>query len=444
MTSLKKVKTIATFEFLTAVKRAGYLIATFGMPLFVAGYGLIVAVPAYFAQKDDDKKALYGIVDEAAVLSITEDVAAPQVQLSDELKKALEALGSGARARLDAALEDSNFIFRPFTNEAAARAALAARDVKGYFVLPRDYMTSGAVDVYSPDTVSLTGSDSRSAFANLVRERLVAGRVDPKLAERLVSPMKDPRRFSVTRAGEIVDGSRAASALRIAVPLVFTVLFLMSVLMTSGYLMQGTATEKENKVVEVLLSSANPQEILAGKLIGLAGAGLLQISVWLLMALGTGIGVVPLLLSSNMSIPWVSVALSVPLFLIAFLFFGSLILGTGSLGSNMREAQQLAMAWSLLAALPLIMMGVLIREPHGTFGRVLTWIPFTAGPTIMMRTSMDASAIAWWEIAGSIVLMLVATWFAIRLGARLFRVGLLSVGARPSFREILRQARLAD
>lgn len=444
MTSLQKVKTIATFEFLTAVKRVGYLVATFGMPLFVAGYGLIVAIPAYFAQKDQDARALYGVVDEAAVLAITDEVAAPRVQLTEELKEAVAALGSGARAHLDAALEDSNFIFKPFATESAARAALAARDVKGYFVLPKDYMTTGVVDIYSPDTVSISGSDSRSAFGNLIRERLTAGRVDPALAQRLVSPMKDPRRFSVTRTGDVVDGSRAASAVRIAVPLVFTVLFLMSVLMTSGYLMQGTATEKENKVVEVLLASANPQEILAGKLIGLAGAGLLQISVWLLMALGTGISVVPLLLSANVSIPWSAVALAVPLFLIAFLFFGSLIMGTGSLGSNMREAQQLAMAWSLLAALPLIMMGVLIRDPHGVLGRVLTWIPFTAAPTIMMRTSMDASAIAWWEIAGSFLVMILATWFAIRLGARLFRVGLLSVGARPSFREIWRQARLAD
>ena len=445
MTSLQKIKTIATFEFLTAVKRAGYLIATFGMPLFVAAYGVIVAVPAYLAaQKDENAKSLYGVVDEAAVLSLTEDVAAPRVQLSEELKQAVEALGSGARARLDAALEDSNFIFRAFPSEPSARSALAARDIKGYFVLPKDYMASGVVDVYSPDTVSLSGSDSRSAFNNLVRERLTAGLTDSSLAQRLVSPMKDPRRFSVTRTGEVVDGSRAASAVRVAVPLAFTVLFLMSVLMTSGYLMQGTATEKENKVVEVLLASANPQEILAGKLIGLAGAGLLQISVWLLMALATGIGVVPLLISANVPIPWTSVALAVPLFMIAFLFFGSLIMGTGSLGSNMREAQQLAMVWSLLAALPLIMMGVLIRDPHGTLGRVLTWIPFTAAPTIMMRTSMDASAIAWWEVAGSIVVMLCATWFAIRIGARLFRVGLLSAGARPSLREILRQARLAD
>ena len=77
----------------------------------------------------------------------------------------------------------------------------------------------------------------------------------------------------MTRTGEITDGGQAAAAVRVAVPLIFTVLFLMSVLMTSGYLMQGTATEKENKVVDVLLASANPDEILAGKLLGLGGSG---------------------------------------------------------------------------------------------------------------------------------------------------------------------------
>jgi ABC-2 type transport system permease protein len=442
MSRLQKIKTVAIFEFLTAIKRAGYLITTFGMPLFVAGYGAIVAVPAYYAQKNEEKIALFGVVDDAAVLSLSGDVAAPRVQVPDDVRRAVDALGQGAR--LDAALDESNFIFRPFADNSTARAALAARDIKGYFRLPEDYMASGVVEVYSPDTVSLSGSDSRNAFANLVRERLVGGRVDDPLARRLVSPMKDPQRYSVTRQGDVVDGSRTASLLRFAVPLVFTVLFLMSILMTSGYLMQGTATEKENKVVEVLLASANPDEILAGKLIGLGGAGLLQISVWLIMALGTGVGIVPLLLTSNVEIPWVAVALSVPMFMIAFLFYGSLILGTGSLGANMREAQQLAMVWSLVAALPLIMMGVLVREPHGALGRILTWIPFTSGPTIMLRASMDAGAVAWWEIAGAMVVLVVSTWFAIRLGARLFRVGLLSSGARPSVREIIRQARLAQ
>jgi ABC-2 type transport system permease protein len=277
-----------------------------------------------------------------------------------------------------------------------------------------------------------------------MRERLLTGRLDERMRQRVIAPMADSRQLSLTRTGEVIDDDSTASILRLGVPLLFIVLFLMSVLMTSGYLMQGTATEKENKVVEVLLASANPDEILAGKLVGLGGAGLLQIGVWLLMALATGIGVIPMLMTSGMQIPWLAAGLAIPLFIVSFLFFGSLILGTGSLGSNMREAQQLAMVWSLMAALPLMLLAVFLREPHGTAARVMTWIPFSSGSLIMLRASMDPASLAWWEVAGALVVLALSTRLALAIGARLFRVGLLSSGARPKLREILRQARLAN
>jgi len=74
---------------------------------------------------------------------------------------------------------------------------------------------------------------------------------------------------------------------------------------------------------------------------------------------------------------------------------------------------------------------------------VMTWIPFTAGPVVVLRASTDAASLAWWEVAGALAVMIAATWIALRLGARLFRIGLLSAGSRPSLREIIRQARLA-
>ncbi|HXW05915.1 MAG TPA: hypothetical protein VD833_11830, partial [Vicinamibacterales bacterium] len=144
----------------------------------------------------------------------------------------------------------------------------------------------------------------------------------------------------------------------------------------------------------------------------------------------------------QIEIPWLALVLAIPLFLVAFLFFGSLMLGTGSLGSNMREAQQFAMVWSLTAALPLMMMSVLIQAPHGTLARVLTWLPFTSGPMLVMRASMDPSLLAWWEVAGGFLTLVFCTWAALRIGARLFRIGLLN-SSRPSLREIVRQARLA-
>jgi ABC-2 type transport system permease protein len=438
----QKTFTIATFEFLAAVKRPGYLIATFGMPLFMAAYAGVIAIPAYYAEQQDREPAVYGVVDRAGILGLSGEVATPgRARIPEEMRRTLEAAGQGQA--LEGAVVEDNFVFRPLPAEEDGLAALAARALKGFFVVPADYLEAGSIAAYSPDTFSLSGSDAREAFADLLRQRLVAARLDPLLSGRVVDPISSTRRFAVTRAGEVRDGGGAATAVRVIVPLVFMVLFLVSILMTSGYLMQGTATEKENKVVDVLLASADPDEILSGKLLGLGGAGLLQIAVWLLMALATGIGVVPLLVAARIDVPWTALALAIPFFIVAFLFFGGLMLGTGSLGSNMREAQQLAMVWSLTAALPLMLLAVLMRDPNGTVARVLTWLPFTAGPVVILRASTDAASLAWWEIAGPFLVLIAATWLGLRLGGRLFRIGLLSTGARPSLREIWRQSRMA-
>jgi ABC-2 type transport system permease protein len=442
MSGWRKIKTVATFEFLSAVKRPGYLIATFGMPLFMAAYGGIVAVPAYYAEKSSRQPAVYGVVDQAGVLRLEGELAGGSgPRIPEEVRRALEAAGQ-AQA-LDRAVLSENFVFRPMAGEQEARTALASRQLKGFFVIPKDYMSEGRLDVYSPDSFTMSGSDSRGALSDLLRQRRIEQRLDAATGARVLNPIETTRRFAVTRTGEVRDGGTAASILRVALPVIFMVLFLISVLMTSGYLMQGTATEKENKVVDVLLASANPDQILAGKLLGLGGAGLLQIAVWLTMLMVTGLGVIPMLISARVDVPWLALALAIPFFVIAFLFFGGLMLGTGSLGTNMREAQQLAMVWSLTAALPLMMMAVLIREPNGTVARVMTWIPFTAGPVVILRAINDAALLAWWEVAGSLAVLLLATWIGLRVGARLFRIGLLSAGARPSLKEIVRQARLA-
>ncbi len=438
MSRWRRIWTIAVFEFLAAVKRRGYLIATFGMPLFMAMYGAVVGLPAYYADKQDQQPALWGIVDGSGLLHLVGDAKAAS-RMPDELRQTLEA--AGQEAALDR-LRDDNVTFRPLRDEAAARSALSDRSIKGYFVLAPDYLESGKISYFTPESSRLSMSESRDALSDLVREHMLVGRVDGKIAARVLTPVGGIQRFAITRNGDVVDAGTTATVVRIVLPAAFMVLFLMSVLMTSGYLMQGTATEKENKVVDVLLASARPDEVLAGKLIGLGGAGLLQVSLWFVFLFVLGIGIVPIILATHVQVPWLGLALALPLFIVSFLFFGSLMLGTGSLGSNMREAQQLAMVWSLTAALPLMMMALIIQDPHGVAARILTWLPFTSAAVVVLRASLDPAALAWWEIAGAFVVLVGSTWVAIGLGARLFRIGLLSSGARPSFREIVRQARL--
>jgi len=75
--------------------------------------------------------------------------------------------------------------------------------------------------------------------------------------------------------------------------------------------------------------------------------------------------------------------------------------------------------------------------------KIMTWVPFPSAAVVVLRASFDPGALAWWEVAGTFVVLVAFTWLAIRGGARLFRIGLLSSGSRPTFREIIRQARLS-
>ena len=112
------------------------------MPLFLAAYAGIVALPAYYADKKNVEPVIYGVVDPERVLALTADTKAAQTtELPADVKNVIEV--SGQRAALDRALPRSNYVFRPFADEQTARSTLASRQIKGYFVLPADYLTTG-------------------------------------------------------------------------------------------------------------------------------------------------------------------------------------------------------------------------------------------------------------------------------------------------------------
>ena len=193
----------------------------------------------------------------------------------------------------------------------------------------------------------------------------------------------------------------------------------------------------------VLLSSAWPDEILGGKLLGLGAAGLLQIGAWVAMLSAGAVGFAGLLVAFGISIPWLSLALAIPFFLAAYMFTGSLMLGLSSLGGTMREAQQWSAVLTIPTVVPLMMFGVILAEPNGLVPTILTFIPFTAPLTVLMRAAVEPAGFPWWQIALSFVVMVASTILALKISARLFRVGLLLTGSRPTLAQLWRQARLA-
>ncbi len=436
-----KVRIIASWELSSVVRRVPYLVFTFVMPLFFTLlFGGVGALQGQAMQSHAETPALFGIVDQSGALHL--DQPARQQAPSSRTAKLLHRAGLAATG----ALEQGQVVFVPFASGSAARDKLRAGKLRGYFVFEPDWLESGKVKAVRAEDGPLDGigrASTERALGALARRQLLTGQVKGPLLSRALDPVRAERRTLPSTTGvERQAANDSEMSARLLVPLILALLLMMSLVSTSSYLVQGVAVEKENKVVEVLLASASADEIMAGKLIGLGAAGLLQVGVWSTMLAGGALSAPVELGGAASALPWTAIAAAGPLFLLGYLFIGSLMLATGSFGSNARESQQFGMLLALPAMVPVMLMTVLLSDPHGTLARVLSWIPFTAPITIVTRLSIDPGGMPGWQLAGSLAVMLVSIVAAIAIGARLFRVGLLLTGSRPRLGEILRQARV--
>ncbi len=420
---VRRIAAVARFELVSVVKRWSYLIATFGLPIFLALVsGTVLGVQTYFLTQRAVESSEFGLIDEAGVVDRT------------VFKDRDGALVWTANAN-DVVLYD---------NRDVATADLESGRLRSLYVVEKDYLASGEVRAIQSEKtplLSMRGTAIEPLLRSLLRKSLIEGRLDADVQERVLSPAYFVRSRLGPEGDQVTGVDEALDLLvRTTIPLFLGILLLTALLSASGYLVQTVSTDKESKIVEVLLSSVTPEEILAGKLFGLGAAGLFQFAVWssmvVLVALSASAA-----LASVVSIPWQALAVAPLFFILGYLFLGSLMLSTAALGANAAESQKLTMGWAMLAILPLMVLVILLEDPNGILGQAMTWIPFTSPLTVIIRLAVDSSGIAWWEVVGSMAVLVLSTWASIRVGARLFRVGFLLTGSRPSLAELWRQAR---
>jgi len=420
---LQRIAAVARFELLSVVKRWSYLIATFGLPLFLAAVsGTVLGAQTYFLTQRAAESADFGLVDEADVVdeSVFQDRDGTRVWTANANDLIL------------------------YDDLGAAMTDLKSGRLRALYVIDEQYLARGEVRAIQSEKtplLSMRGTSVEPLLRSLLRRSLLEGRLDTRVQERVLSPAYFTRSRLGPDGGTVTDVDEALDLLvRTTIPLFLGILLLTALLSASGYLVQTVSTDKESKIVEVLLSSVTPEEILAGKLFGLGAAGLLQFAVWSSMVVFVALSA-SAALAAVVSVPWGALSVAPLLFVLGYLFLGSLMLATAALGANAAESQKLTMGWAVLAILPLMVLVILLDEPNGVLGRVMTWIPFTSPLTVIIRLAVDASGIAWWEIVGSMLVLSISTWLSIRVGARLFRVGFLLTGSMPPLADLWRQAR---
>ena len=314
----------------------------------------------------------------------------------------------------------------PYSNEAAAEAALRDNAINGYFVIEPDYLATGRVTSVSRQTSVLGGGGTQRIDA-LLRANLVA---DERLVRRLAQPLVVER--EAAPGVDADDNSPLGDTLALALAM----LLAFSILNGGGSLVQAIGEEKENRTIEVVLTSVRPLQLMAGKLAGLGSMALVQLSVWMLLGgsvLATGGSVLSGGAGAVQPGMWVWLLV---FFVLGYLFYGGLLAAVGALGATTRESGQITGLLVIPLLLPL-MFGRALDE--GALGIVFSVIPFTAPVAAILQ--LGRGEMPAWLLALSLLAMLAGVAFSLWLAARLFRATTLLGGTRPTPRALWQAVR---
>lgn len=438
-----KVRRVARREWWTTITRPGFIVSTLLLPMLPLFVILLQQLVDPEAMLGGPEPARVGIVDESGQLDLDalgrssdDEAAAPTIPGMNRLPANLppEARRMIAEARGEGRPPDR---YLPYPDEAAARKDLLAGKLTGLVVVPKGWLENGKVEAYrvrKDDGASLA-SPFGTRLSSVLRRALLAGRVPPAIEARVLGPTADRVEHVLAPDGaEVPEEVVGEDVRRFLVPVLSATFLMIALFAGAGYLLLGLSEEKENRVLELLLASLTPDEILTGKLLGIGGAGLLQFAIWV------GLIAVPLaILAPLIGISLTQVLWATGFFLAGYAFFGALMLGVGAVADTARHAQQLSGAFTILATLPFIFNFVILQDPSGTLARVFSFIPFTAPVTVMLRLS--SSAMPTWETGLALGVLVVSAWLALRGAARVFRVALLVHGSRPSLPDVWRWLR---
>ncbi len=406
---MRKVWVIARHEYLVNVRRTGFIIMTALVPLLGA---VALVVMAFFSG---------------------EATSFFQRTFSPEPKKVGVVDGSGIFTPI---LPEFRQDFVLYRDDSDAREALLGKKVSVVLEIPEDYVKTGVVKV-----LTAGGGLGGEAISDSIRVRafLVSHLLRNVPTEVRLRAAYPARFVSVTVERGSGKGKETSGPFtmvyNLIIPYFLAIFLIITIFVSAGYLLQGIAEEKENRVIEIILSSVSAQELLAGKVIGLGALGLTQVLVWLASVLAFSGGSMALLSVAAPLFASTKVwGLAVVYYVLGFVLYAVSMAALGSLGGNLKESQQISSIFSLLAAVPYMVSGFIVTNPNALAARILSYFPFTAPTMMMMRLPLGPVPAV--DVLVSILVIALTIPLVLWAGARLFRVGILMYGKRPGLTEV--------
>jgi ABC-2 type transport system permease protein len=422
-------------EYLERVRSKWFVVVTLLGPVFFAA---ITALPLILATKTRTSSDLTNV----AVIDATGSDLGERVVLS--IKR--QAPEPGAREPILRIVPPDSAA----AAESLATAQVVRRELKGYLVLDSATLAGQSFEYAGRNASSMV--DVR-VMTDAVRQSILNRRferegISPDRVMTLTALKLDTRTEKITDSGREGTGGMASFFFGYGIAL----LLYMMIAIYGQNVLRGVMEEKTTRVAEVVVSSVKTDTLLAGKVLGVGSVALTQVVAWLVMMYGLYKVRGPLLASfgvqeamaTAIQIPNVSWGVGIALVLffgLGFIFYAALFAAVGAMVNNQEDAQQAAMPVMLLLLSAIVFMQPTLLNPSSEMAVISSWLPFSA--PILMPLRMSLTSVSWLELAAVLGGVAVACAAAIWLSARIYRVGLLMYGKRPSIGELVKWIRMA-
>jgi ABC-2 type transport system permease protein len=405
---VKKTLLVLRQEVINSLKRRSFQLTAFGIPLFSVMFFLAVSainrsapgvVTGILNPVQPSKSAPEGYVDESGLLQLfPEDFSPDSLQAYDD--------------------------------EGAAKSALFSGEIRSYYLIPEDYIETGQVVYVSGGFNPLDVIQQGSLINRLLRFNLLNG--DVQLVNMVAAPFSlQLRVINPTR------NTNDDTPMGFFLPYAVMLLYYMLILMSAGFLVSSLNKERENRVLEIMMVTITPRQLLVGKFIGLGLMGLLVNFFWV----GTGFilmraGGATFQLPAEYQIPAHILVWGLVYFLLGYAVYASLLGAVGAMLPNLRETSQATIFMIIPMMIPLMFVGILVERPNGILAVGMSLFPLTAPVTMMMR--LIVTDVPVWQLLLSVLLMLVAAVIIMRSVARMFQARTMLTGQPLSLKYIYR------
>lgn len=408
----RKALSVARWEFVERVKTKSFLIGLVLTPLIMASF---IVGPSLL--KDSLAKK------ESSRIAVVDGTG----QLFDSLKVIIEK-----ENRLISGNPRYELLLR-----SGEQAVISTVDrdiltgtIEGAIIIPATVFDSLSVTYRSQNVSDIEAMSGLEQLLSrlIASKKLESAGLDPHLVAEL------NRRTNLTTVRVTDAGASESGFLEsFGISYVFIIMLMIMILTSGQFLVRSLVEEKSNRIVEILISSCSPMDLMFGKIIGLSALGLVQVVAWLAMLL------VAVLVAGVSNLPLENLWLMFLYFALGFVLYATLFVMFGSLASTEQEAQQMTSYLSLFLSLPLVIAFIATQNPNSGILTVLSMIPFLTPSLMLLRLPLITPPV--WEIAATLGILVLSILFFTWVASKIFRIGILMTGKRPSLDEIVRWIR---